>query len=75
MLRLEDNRLVIEIEASIPEYTASLLMRSLVYAIGVIDKDLVSREEDCIYTLCDFLQELLPDEEALKKMRQKACGE
>lgn len=70
MLRIEDKKVVIEIETAAPALTAHWIMHDLVYAMGAINKDLVDNETDCIYWLCELLKEMIPGEDDLEKIAE-----
>lgn len=76
MVRFEKDKLVIEIETHYPASHWLDLTRDLVRAIGAIDKDLVGSANDYIYSLCDFLEDLMPEESDLRElMRAKGLAD
>lgn len=75
MLRIEERKVVIEIETAAPALTAHRIMHDLVYAMGAINKDLVDNETDCIYWLCELLKEMIPGEDDLEKMEKARAAE
>ena len=48
MLRTENGKLVIEMETGDAAFETYTLMHDIVYAVGAIDKELVSNGTDCI---------------------------
>lgn len=68
MVRFEKEKLIIEIESKWPTDKWKDIVRDLVYAIGALNKELVDNENDCTYSMCDLLVEMLPDERDLRKM-------
>ncbi len=70
MLRLEKDRLVIEVETPDAAWEAWHLMHDIVYAMGAIDKEQVDSETDCIFSLCNLLRAMLPSEEDMEKIAE-----
>ena len=70
MVRFEKDKIVVEIPSMFP--VADWLERvcDLVYAIGAIDKDRVDNDNDCIYTLCSLILEMMPEEGDVLEMLQ-----
>lgn len=66
MLRTEDGKLVIEMETGDAAFETYTLMHNIVYAVGAIDKELVSNGTDCISSLCQLLEAMLPSEEDMR---------
>ncbi len=71
MVRFEKDKIVIEIETDYPESDWLNLYEDLLRAIGAANKDLVDSKDDYIYSLCDFLTHLLPDELWLRDKLKK----
>jgi len=66
MLRTENGKLVIEMETEDAAFETYTLMHNIVYAVGAIDKELVSNGTDCISSLCQLLAAMLPSEEDMR---------
>lgn len=66
MLRRENGKLVIEMETGDAAFETYTLMHDIVYAVGAIDKELVSNGTDCISSLCQLLAAMLPSEEDMR---------
>lgn len=66
MLRTENGKLVIEMETGDAAFETYTLMHDIVYAVGAIDKELVSNGTDCISSLCQLLAAMLPSEEDMR---------
>lgn len=66
MLRTENGKLVIEMETGDAAFETCSLMHDIVYAMGAIDKEFVSNDTDCISSLCQLLEAMLPSEEDMR---------
>ncbi len=71
MVRLEKDKIVIEIESALPADDWCMFVRDIISAVGAIDKDIVDNNNDCIYGLSKLLLEMMPDEMVLRKMISK----
>lgn len=68
MVRIEKDKLVVEIEYPRPSDCWLDIMRDLICIIQATDKEKVDNYNDCIYGVCDLLEALLPDENTARKM-------
>lgn len=72
MVRFEKDKIVVEIPSMFPVADWLERVSGLVYAIGAIDKDRVDNDNDCIYTLCSLILEMMPEEgDVLEMLRAK----
>ncbi|WP_283389114.1 hypothetical protein [Barnesiella viscericola] len=72
MVRFEKDKIVVEIPSMFPVADWLERVSDLVYAIGAIDKDRVDNDNDCIYTLCSLILEMMPEEgDVLEMLRAK----
>ena len=72
MVRFEKDKIVVEIPSMFPVADWLERVSDLVYAIGAIDKDRVDNDNDCIYTLCSLILEMMPEEgDMLEMLRAK----
>ena len=71
MLRTENGKLVIEMETGDAAFETYTLMHDIVYAVGAIDKELVSNGTDCI----SLLEAMLPSEEGYENYIRSAGQE
>lgn len=74
MIRFEEKKIVIEIATDYPADKWVEIMTDLHRVAGVMDKEFVSNEYDCIYGICDLLNELMPEEMTARKMIEKRGG-
>ncbi|WP_346695418.1 hypothetical protein [Barnesiella viscericola] len=70
MVRFEKDKIVVEIPSMFPVADWLERVSDLVYAIGAIDKDRVDNDNDCIYTLCSLILEMMPEEGDVLEMLQ-----
>ncbi len=70
MVRFEKDKIVVEIPSMFPAADWLERVSDLVYAIGAIDKDRVDNDNDCIYTLCSLILEMMPEEGDVLEMLQ-----
>lgn len=68
MVRIEKNKLVIEMEGTFPADRWVDVMRDLIRCISITDKERVDNNLDCIYGVCDLLEAMLPAEEDARKL-------
>lgn len=68
MVRIEKDKLVIEMEGTFPADRWVDVMRDLIRLVSIADKDLVGSGTDCIFGVCDLLEAMLPDERDARKM-------
>lgn len=68
MVRFEKDKIVIEIETKFPTNQWLDDIRDIVHVISVINKDMVDNDNDCIYSLCSLLLEMLPDEKQARRL-------
>lgn len=68
MVRIEKDKLVIEMEGTFPADRRVDVMRDLIRCISIADKERVNNNLDCIYGVCDLLEAMLPTEEDARKM-------
>ncbi len=68
MVRFEKDKLVIEIKTAFPASDWREYVYDLVRSIGILNKDLVDNDHDCIYTLCRLVMEMTPEEDDLIAM-------
>ena len=59
MVRFEKDKIVIEIVTKFPEDDLRELQRDLLRLMSAADKDRIDNDNDCIYGVCSFLEELL----------------
>lgn len=71
MVRFEEKKIVIEISRSYPTEYWLETMRGILSVMAIANKDLLCREEDILYNVCDFLIEILPNQEDLSEMLSK----
>lgn len=72
MVRFEKDKLVIEVPSSYPSFIWVLIMESVINCIRIADKDLIDRNEDCFSGACELLQAMLPGEDAMRKLTERA---
>lgn len=68
MVRIEKDKVVIELESRIPAESWVSVMRDIIRCIAITDKEIVGNGTDCIYGLCDLLEAMLPDETDARKL-------
>lgn len=73
MVRFEKKKIIIEIEDPFPEDCWLRIMRSILSLMAIANKELVNREDDIIYDACDFLIDMLLDDDDMVKL-MKAKG-
>lgn len=68
MVRIEKDKVVIELESRFPAESWVECMRDIVRCIAIADKERLDNDTDCIYGLCDLLEAMLPDETEARKL-------
>lgn len=68
MVRFEKDKLVIEITNNFPADCWADTIRSLLRMVSIADKELLSGERDALYDVCTLLEEMLPDEDACRRL-------
>lgn len=61
MVRIEKDKVVIEMASHFPAESWVDTMRDLIRCIAVANKELVGENNDCLYGVCDLLEAMLPD--------------